>query len=62
VGNHGQSIAYSASCFGVKAVIAVPEGANPIKVEAIRDLGAVVEFHGSDFDEARELWARYHSI
>ena len=54
-GNHGQSIAYSASLFGVKAVVGVPKGANPIKVEAIKNLGAVVEFHGSDFDEAR-LW------
>ena len=31
-GNHGQSIAYAARVFGVKAVIAVPEGANPGKV------------------------------
>jgi threonine dehydratase len=54
-GNHGQSIAYAASLFGVKAVIGVPEHANPYKVEAIKDLGAVVESHGSDFDEAR-LW------
>ena len=54
-GNHGQSIAYSASLFSVKAVVGMPKGSNPIKVEAIKDLGAVVEFHGSDFDEAR-LW------
>jgi threonine dehydratase len=54
-GNHGQSIAYAASLFGVKAVIGVPEHANPYKVEAMKDLGAVVESHGSDFDEAR-LW------
>jgi len=54
-GNHGQSIAYSASLFGVKAVVGMPKGSNPIKVEAIKDLGAFVEFHGSDFDEAR-LW------
>jgi len=54
-GNHGQSIAYAASIFGVKAIIGVPEGANPDKVEAIRNFGASVEFHGSDFDEAR-MW------
>ncbi|KPV61589.1 MAG: Threonine synthase [Candidatus Bathyarchaeota archaeon BA1] len=54
-GNHGQSIAYAASLFGVKAVIVVPKDANPYKVEAIKDLGAVIEFHGLDFDEAR-LW------
>jgi threonine dehydratase len=55
-GNHGLSIAYAASLLGVKAVIGVPEHANPYKVEAIKDLGAIVEFHGTDFDAAR-LWA-----
>ncbi|MGQ9459978.1 MAG: threonine ammonia-lyase [Candidatus Bathyarchaeaceae archaeon] len=54
-GNHGQSIAYAASLFGVKAIVGVPEGSNPNKVEAIMNFGASVEFHGSDFDEAR-LW------
>lgn len=52
-GNHGQSIAYAARLFGVRARIVVPEGANPLKVEAMRDLGAEVVFHGADFDEAR---------
>ncbi|HEX8560666.1 MAG TPA: pyridoxal-phosphate dependent enzyme [Pyrinomonadaceae bacterium] len=52
-GNHGQSIAYAARLFGVRATIVVPEGANPLKVEAMRDLGAEVVFHGADFDEAR---------
>jgi threonine dehydratase len=53
-GNHGQSVAYAASLFGVKAVICVPEQANPVKVESMRALGAEVVFHGRDFDEARE--------
>ena len=53
-GNHGQSIAYAASIFGVNAIIGVPEGANPYKVESMRDLGGNVVFHGRDFDEARE--------
>ena len=52
-GNHGQSIAYAARLFGVKARVVVPEGANPLKVEAMRDFGADVIFHGADFDEAR---------
>ena len=51
-GNHGQSIAYAASVFGVKAIIAVPEGANPGKVESMRNLGANVVFHGAVFDDA----------
>jgi len=52
-GNHGQSIAYAGRAFKVKTVILVPEGANPYKVEAIRDLGAEIIFHGKDFDDAR---------
>lgn len=52
-GNHGQSIAYAARAFGMKATIAVPEGANPAKVLAMRRMGANVEFHGSEFDQAR---------
>ena len=53
-GNHGQSIAYAGRLFGVRAIIVVPEGANPGKVEAMQDLGAEVVFHGADFDESRE--------
>ena len=57
-GNHGQSIAYAAQLFGIRAVICVPEGANPVKVASMRSLGAEVVFHGRDFDEAREYCAR----
>jgi threonine dehydratase len=53
-GNHGQSVAYAAEALGVRAVICVPERANPVKVESMRALGADVVFHGADFDEARE--------
>jgi threonine dehydratase len=51
-GNHGQSIAYAARTFGVRAVIAAPEGANPDKVAAMRRLGADVVLTGRDFDES----------
>src|SRR5438105_10541910 len=53
-GNHGQSIAYAAGIFGVRAIICVPEGANPVKVKSIRGLGAEIISHGKDFDDARE--------
>ncbi len=33
--------------------ICAPEGANPVKVEAMRDLGAEVVLVGHDFDDAR---------
>ena len=53
-GNHGQSIAYAARLFGVRATICVPEKANPVKVASMRRLGAELVFHGRDFDDARE--------
>ena len=53
-GNHGQSVALGARLFGAKATICVPENANPVKVGAMRDLGADVISYGSDFDDARE--------
>jgi threonine dehydratase len=49
-GNHGQSIAYAARAFDARATIFVPEGANPLKVAAIRRLGAEVAVAGDDFD------------
>jgi threonine dehydratase len=58
-GNHGQSIAYSARTFGVKAVIVVPENANPVKVAAISSYGAEIIFHGKDFDECRGFAESY---
>jgi threonine dehydratase len=62
-GNHGQSVAYAARLFGVKACIVVPENANPGKVAAMQGMGADVIFHGSVFDEAKaycEALAREH--
>jgi len=53
-GNHGQSVAFAARLFGVRATICVPERANRVKVEAMRGLGAKLVFHGRDFDDARE--------
>ena len=52
-GNHGQSVASACQMFGVRAVICLPENANPNKVAAMRALGAELIFHGDDFDAAR---------
>ena len=52
-GNHGQSIAFAAGLRGVHAIVCAPIGANPVKVEAMRDLGAEVLLVGDDFDDAR---------
>ena len=57
-GNHGQSIAYACRLFGAKAIICLPENANPLKVQSMRNLGADIVFHGENFDEAREHCAR----
>jgi threonine dehydratase len=62
-GNHGQSVAFAARRFGVRARIVVPARANPGKVAAIAGMGAEVIFHGANFDEARlhcESLAREH--
>ena len=53
-GNHGQSIAFAAGRFGVRAIVCVPEGANPVKLAAMERLGAELVVHGRDFDDARE--------
>ncbi len=52
-GNHGQSIAYAAREFGCRATIFAPAEANPLKVQAMRRLGAQIILTGRDFDEAR---------
>jgi threonine dehydratase len=57
-GNHGQSIAYAARLFGVRATICVPDNANPVKVASMRGLGAELVVGGRDFDEAREQCER----
>ncbi len=53
-GNHGQSVAYAARLFQVKATIVVPEQANPGKVAAMRGMGAEVLHYGANYDEARQ--------
>ena len=53
-GNHGQSVAYAANLFGLRAIVCVPERSNPVKVESMRALGAEVVFSSRDFDDARE--------
>jgi threonine dehydratase len=53
-GNHGQSISFAGRLFGVRAVVCVPAGANPVKLASMRALGGELVEHGRDFDEARE--------
>ena len=53
-GNHGQSIAVSATRQGLRSVICVPEGNNPEKNAAMIAQGAELVIHGSDFQESLE--------
>ncbi len=54
-GNHALSIAYACRLFKVEAIIVMPEGANPVKVKAVENLGAKVVFYGQIFDEAKDF-------
>src|SRR5262252_7248741 len=51
-GNHGQSIAFSASLAGIPATIFVPRGNSADQNAAMRAFGAAVVEFGRDFDEA----------
>jgi threonine dehydratase len=51
-GNHGQGVAYAARVFNVPATVYVPDGANPLKVEAIKRLGGKVVHHGRAYNDA----------
>ena len=57
-GNHGQSLASAGREFGVRVLIGLPENANPVKVAAMRSLGAELIFHGETFDDARDYCER----
>lgn len=58
-GNHGQSVAFAARRFGLRATIFAPLEANPLKVAAMQGLGAEVRLVGRDYDEAREACERF---
>jgi threonine dehydratase len=53
-GNHGQSLAFAASRYGVPATIYVPLGNSVEKNRAMRAFGADLVEHGTDFQIARE--------
>ena len=53
-GNHGQSLAFAASRYGVPVTIYVPHGNSVEKNRAMRAFGAELVEHGEDFQAARE--------
>jgi threonine dehydratase len=58
-GNHGQSLAFAASRYGVPATIYVPLGNSVEKNRAMRAFGAKLIEHGTDFQTAREEAGRH---
>lgn len=59
-GNHGAAVACAAARAGIPSTIFVPEGASPVKMAAMRRMGAAVRVHGRDCVEA-EMHARAYA-
>ncbi len=57
-GNHGQSIPYAASRYGLNVTVLVPVGNSVEKNRAMEAWGAKLIVHGEDFDEAKLEAAR----
>jgi threonine dehydratase len=60
-GNHGQSIGFAASRFGIPAAVVVPHGNSETKNAAMRALGVELIESGHDFQAALEASARLAS-
>ncbi len=52
-GNFGQAMAYACRKRGLNLTVYAARNANLLKIERMRHLGAHVELHGTDFDEAK---------
>lgn len=50
-GNHGLATVFGLNRLGMNGVIYLPEGASPLKVQMLEDMGAVLRFHGVDCEE-----------
>lgn len=61
-GNHAQGVALAARRLRIPALIVMPKTTPPIKINAVRNLGAEAVLHGSSYDDAkahaRELAAK----
>jgi threonine dehydratase len=51
-GNHAQGVALSAKRLSIQSLIVMPKTTPPIKVKAVRSLGAKIVLHGDSYDEA----------
>ena len=59
-GNHGRGVAWTAAEFGARAVVYMPHGTAPERLENIRALGARAEIIDGNYDDAVRL-ARDHA-
>ena len=57
-GNHGRGVAWAAERLGQKAVIYMPKGSVPSRVDAIRSHGATVEVTDLNYDDTVRLVRR----
>ena len=57
-GNFGQGMAFACRKRGVPLTVFAARGANPLKVDRMRSLGATVVLQGEDFDEAKDAARR----
>ncbi len=51
-GNHAQGVAFAAKHFNIEATIVMPESTPLTKVQGVKEFGATVILHGSNYDEA----------
>ena len=58
-GNHAQGVALSASKFGIKAVIIMPESTPLTKINGVKSYGAEVILAGTNYDEAYAYATEY---
>jgi threonine dehydratase len=58
-GNFGQGLAYAASRRGHACTVFASRQANPVKLDAMRRLGADVRLNGADFDAAKDAAREY---
>src|SRR5919202_1781822 len=59
-GNFGQGLAYAAARRAIEVTVFAAHGANPLKLERMRRLGADIRLSGDDFDAAKAA-ARAHA-
>ncbi len=50
-GNHGRAVAWSAKLFGCKAVVYMPKGSSPTRLEAIKKYGAEASITAQNYDD-----------